>query len=49
MNLKKTLVWGSVLWLTLICGLHAWLNLGAFRRTGPEASTTLKVGFIPVT
>lgn len=49
MSLKRTVVLGSLGWVALITGLHAWLNLGTFRRTGPEASTTLKVGFIPVT
>ena len=49
MNLRRTLVLGSVAWLVLIAGLHAWLNLGLLRKTGPQASTTLKVGFLPVT
>ena len=49
MSLKKTVVLGSVAWLVLITGLHAWLNLGLFRKTGPQAATTLKVGFLPVT
>ena len=49
MSLKKTLVLGSLGWLALISGLHAWLNLGLFRSARPEAATTLKVGFLPVT
>ena len=49
MSLKKTLVLGSLGWLALITGLHAWLNLGLLRKVGPQASTTLKVGFLPVT
>ena len=49
MSLRRTLVLSGVAWLALISGLHAWLNLGAFRKTGPRASTTLKVGFLPVT
>ena len=49
MSLKKTVVLGSVAWLVLISGLHAWLNLDLFRKGGPQASTTLKVGFLPVT
>jgi hypothetical protein len=49
MSLRKTLLVGSVGWLALITGLHAWLNLGLLRNTGPEAATTLKVGFLPVT
>ena len=49
MSLKKTTVLGSLGWLVLISGLHAWLNLGFFRKTGPQAATTLKVGFLPVT
>ncbi len=49
MSLRKTLVLGSVAWLALISGLHAWLNLGVLQKTGPRAATTLKVGFLPVT
>ena len=49
MSLRKTLIVGSVAWLALITGLHAWLNLGLLRKAGPEAATTLKVGFLPVT
>ena len=49
MSLRKTLVLGTVAWVALISGLHAWLNLGLLRKTGPEAATTLKVGFLPVT
>ena len=49
MKLKNALVLGSVVWLALISGFHAWLNLGAFRKVGPQAATTLKVGFLPVT
>jgi hypothetical protein len=48
-SLKKTLVLGSLAWIAVISGLHAWLNLGLLRKTGPEAATTLKVGFLPVT
>jgi hypothetical protein len=48
-SLKKAVLLGSVGWLTLISGLHAWLNLGLFRKVGPHAATTLKVGFLPVT
>jgi hypothetical protein len=48
-TLRRTVLWGSLAWLAVISGLHAWLNLGTFRKAGPEASTTLKVGFIPVT
>ena len=49
MSLKKTLVLGTVGWLVLITGLHAWLNLGLFRSARTQAATTLKVGFLPVT
>ena len=49
MRLRRTLVLGSVAWLVLITGLHAWLNLDLFRKTGPRAATTMKVGFLPVT
>jgi hypothetical protein len=49
MTLGRTLVLGGVAWLALIAGLHAWLNLGLLRKTGPQSSTTLKVGFLPVT
>ena len=49
MSLKKAVLLGSVVWLVLISGLHAWLNLGVFRKVGPQAATTLKVGFLPVT
>ena len=49
MTLKKTVALGSLAWVLLISGLHAWLNLGSFRTTGPQASTALKVGYIPVT
>ena len=49
MSLKKVVVVGSLGWILLISGLHAWLNLDLFRTTGPRAATTLKVGFIPVT
>jgi hypothetical protein len=48
-SLHKTLALGSGAWLVLIIGLHSWLNLDLFRKTGPKASTTLKVGFLPVT
>jgi hypothetical protein len=48
-NLRKTLLLGTVAWVALISALHAWLNLGLFRPTGPQASTTFKVGFLPVT
>lgn len=49
LSLKKTVLLGSLAWLALISALHAWLNLGLFVTTGPQASTTLKVGFLPVT
>jgi hypothetical protein len=49
MTLKKAVVLGSVAWIALISGLHAWLNLGLFRKVGPQAATTMKVGFLPVT
>ena len=49
MTLRRTVVLGSLAWLAIITGLHAWLNLKLFRKTGTEAATTLKVGFIPVT
>jgi hypothetical protein len=49
MSLRRILILGSVAWLALITGLHAWLNLGLLRKSGPQASTTLKVGFLPVT
>jgi hypothetical protein len=49
MSLRKTLVVGGVAWVALVSGLHSWLNLGLFRKTGPQASTMLKVGFLPVT
>ena len=40
---------GGVAWLALVSALHAWLNLGLLQKTGPQAATTLKVGFLPVT
>lgn len=49
MSLRRRVVLGGLGWLVLISGLHAWLNLGLFRKAGFEASTTLKVGFLPVT
>jgi len=49
MSLKNSVLLGSVAWLVLISGLHAWLNLDLFRKVGPQAATTLKVGFLPVT
>ncbi len=49
MTLKKTVLLGSLGWLGLITGLHAWLNLGLFRAERAQAATTFKVGFLPVT
>ncbi len=48
MSLKKTVAWTGAIWLALITGLHAWLNLDLFRRTDPS-QRSFKVGFLPVT
>lgn len=48
-KLNRAVVLSGVAWIALISGLHAWLNLDLFRKVGPQAATTLKVGFLPVT
>jgi hypothetical protein len=48
MSFKKAVLGGSVAWIALISVLHAWLNLGAFRKT-ESAEQPFKVGFLPVT
>jgi len=48
MSFRRTVLLGSLGWLVLISGLHAWLNMGLFREK-PQAGKTFKVGFIPVT
>ena len=47
-SLNRAVVLSSVMWIALLSGLHAWLNLDLFRK-GPQAATMLKVGFLPVT
>jgi hypothetical protein len=47
-TLRRTVVLGSLGWLAVISGLHAWLNLGVFRER-VSASRLLKVGYLPVT
>lgn len=47
-SLKKTVLGSVLLWIALITGLHAWLNLDLFRRAA-RAEQTFKVGFLPVT
>ena len=48
MSFKKAVLTGTLLWVVFISGMHAWLNLGVFRKVErPEQS--FKVGFLPVT
>jgi NitT/TauT family transport system substrate-binding protein len=48
MSLKKAVLSGSLAWIVVISGLHAWLNLDLFRKKG-GAGGTFKVGYLPVT
>jgi len=48
MSFKKAVLTGSGLWIVFITGMHAWLNLGAFRKE-ESAERSFKVGFLPVT
>lgn len=48
MSLRKAVLGGSFAWVLCISGLHAWLNLGAFRKS-ESAERPFKVGFLPVT
>lgn len=51
MSLHKTVITSGVVWLLLISGLHAWLNLGLFKSHSSQAVGThaFRVGFLPVT
>ncbi len=52
MTLKRTVLFGAILWLVLISVLHLWLNLNV-RFFGPKNSAVetekFRVGFLPVT
>jgi NitT/TauT family transport system substrate-binding protein len=51
MSLRRTVCLGAILWLAVITGLHAWLNLGLFdaRHVRVGDAKPFRVGFIPVT
>ena len=48
MSLKRAVLIGTGVWVVVITGLHAWLNLELFGRQEPQGRT-FKVGFLPVT
>jgi hypothetical protein len=47
-SFRRTILWGSVAWVILISGAHAWLNLDLFRNKKASAAG-LKIGYLPVT
>ena len=47
-SFRRTILWGSVAWIVLISGAHAWLNLDLFRHR-PGAARGLKISYLPVT
>lgn len=52
MTLKRTVLFGAIIWIALISVLHLWLNLNV-RYFGPRSANPqtekFKVGFLPVT
>src|SRR5947209_7091147 len=52
MSLKRTVVSWAVVWITVITGLHLWLNAGVrpfAKKSSGESSSKFRVGFLPVT
>jgi hypothetical protein len=48
MSFRRTILGGSLAWLVVISGAHAWLNLELFR-TKAAAASGLKISYLPVT
>lgn len=47
-SFRRTVLLGSVFWVALISGLHAWLNMGVLGKKAPGIGG-LKISYLPVT